>query len=54
MQELLNLSDARLILAKAYMDTIGLGMIHERVWHAIEYIDTQIKPITEEMQEEVA
>jgi len=46
-REILNLHDARIILAKAYMDTIGLEPAHSKVWRAIEDIDRQIRPLVE-------
>ena len=54
-QELQNLLDARDILAKAYMSTIGMWAAHNMVWHAIEYIDRQTAPILEAaLREEVS
>jgi hypothetical protein len=38
--------DARDILMRAYMHTIGMWAAHDKVWHAIEWIDNQVMSIT--------
>jgi hypothetical protein len=43
------LMDARKILARALMDTIGAWPAHDKVSRAIAYIDKQTTPILQEM-----
>ena len=41
-----SLIDAREILMGAYVRTIGIWAVHDKVWHAIEWIDMQVMSIT--------
>ncbi len=47
--ELNSLLDARSILCRALLNSVGCGPVYERVNRAIIYLDKQLKPMLEQI-----